>query len=338
VRRLLLVCVVVACRAPANPPLAPAGGGHDDGVGALARLSAKLQLEGADDDGGGDDYVDRDRYQRTDDYDPLAYAGLGYGGFGYGGFGYGGVGYGGYGYGGVGLGAVGGYWSAPPPPSTYETLGIGDLGAVVGDVRWANSGGVAWPPGCDQARVATRGAGVVDAVAYLEVIDQGRIGFGQTAPVVTAIGCGLAPGVQIVGPVPSVAIVESRVASGLTINATGPGAAAGNASKIDTLDLEPGGRIEFPVDRTGVFRLAAADRAPAWLIAAPHPYYMLTDDRGRFALDGIPAGRYTLVVWHPPLVTTVSGASPTWSPPVVVRQEVVVRANATTTVAIGLTP
>ena len=57
-RGLAIVAVVVAvaaCRPAASPPLAPAGSPDDDGVGALARLSGRLEVAGGDDDddGGG---------------------------------------------------------------------------------------------------------------------------------------------------------------------------------------------------------------------------------------------------------------------------------------------
>lgn len=35
-----------------------------------------------------------------------------------------------------------------------------------------------------------------------------------------------------------------------------------------------------------------------WLAVAPHPFVVLSDDTGRFAFDGVPAGRYVLVAWH----------------------------------------
>jgi len=53
-----------------------------------------------------------------------------------------------------------------------------------------------------------------------------------------------------------------------------------------------------------------------WVVVAPHPFYALSDARGRFKLDNVPAGQYTLRVWHERLgelsrpVTVTDGGAP----------------------------
>jgi len=37
----------------------------------------------------------------------------------------------------------------------------------------------------------------------------------------------------------------------------------------------------------------------SWGLAVDNPYYALTEQSGRFEIDGIPPGNYKLVVWHP---------------------------------------
>jgi hypothetical protein len=34
------------------------------------------------------------------------------------------------------------------------------------------------------------------------------------------------------------------------------------------------------------------------VVVASHPFYALTDAQGRFKLDNVPAGQYTVRVWH----------------------------------------
>ena len=35
-----------------------------------------------------------------------------------------------------------------------------------------------------------------------------------------------------------------------------------------------------------------------WVVVAKHPFYVITDERGEFMLDNVPAGKYTLQVWQ----------------------------------------
>ncbi|MGH7312527.1 MAG: carboxypeptidase regulatory-like domain-containing protein [Candidatus Rokuibacteriota bacterium] len=35
-----------------------------------------------------------------------------------------------------------------------------------------------------------------------------------------------------------------------------------------------------------------------WVVVADHPFYAITDAAGRFKLDNVPPGQYTLQVWH----------------------------------------
>jgi len=36
----------------------------------------------------------------------------------------------------------------------------------------------------------------------------------------------------------------------------------------------------------------------AEMLVVPHPYYAVTDESGKFSLDGVPPGEYQLVAWH----------------------------------------
>jgi hypothetical protein len=54
--------------------------------------------------------------------------------------------------------------------------------------------------------------------------------------------------------------------------------------------------------RTGLVELTSAAQCfwmRAYLFVDDHPYYALTDERGRFALPRVPAGKYELVAWLP---------------------------------------
>lgn len=36
----------------------------------------------------------------------------------------------------------------------------------------------------------------------------------------------------------------------------------------------------------------------AWVVVADHPFYAVTDDQGKFALNNVPPGKYTIRVWQ----------------------------------------
>lgn len=60
----------------------------------------------------------------------------------------------------------------------------------------------------------------------------------------------------------------------------------------------------------------------AWVGVMEHPFFAVTDAAGRFEIKGLPAGAYTLEVWHERFVS--------------VRGEVVVRAGADASVDLTL--
>lgn len=320
-----LLLLITACGPRSGPVLSAAGTSSDDGVGVLARLSAKLEVAGATDDETVADYDSNDRYARQMQTDPLMYSGYTYGGFGYGGFGYGGVTYGAMASG------LGFFPSSTPPPPRYETLSIGDPGLITGTVRWRSGGGVAWPTDCALARTAIANAVTVGAVVYIDQVDAGRAPVGRSDGIVTVTSCGVVPAVQLISPVPGLLTVENRAAATARITVSGVGA-------DERLDVDPGGRTQTPVSRAGLLRFAGDSGAPAWAFALPHPYYAITDDSGQFSIDEVPPGIHTLVVWYPPMVTAVGVDGPIWSGPSEERRSIVVGLGGVVTVPVLLTP
>jgi hypothetical protein len=36
----------------------------------------------------------------------------------------------------------------------------------------------------------------------------------------------------------------------------------------------------------------------AWVGVFDHPFFAVTDEKGRFEIQGLPPGKYTVAVWH----------------------------------------
>jgi len=62
-----------------------------------------------------------------------------------------------------------------------------------------------------------------------------------------------------------------------------------------------------------------------WGVAVTNPYFAKTDEHGRFVIDGVPAGTYKLVIWHP-YVRTAIERTVTVVPKGLVEADIVVQA------------
>jgi hypothetical protein len=200
-------------------------------------------------------------------------------------------------------------------------------------------------------RTLVRGPGgaVADAVVYLEDIQRGRAlgGRSPTAPRVLQVGggiewraCDLWPHVQISAPIGSMLSLSS------VDEAVGLGGVRWNGVAREAhFDVELGAAgvsRDVQLSRSGFVEVRPSrPRHPgrAWVVVAPHPYYVLTDEQGRFALDEVPAGTYTLVVWHEPVIvgTSASGEAIVTAA-VETRRRIVVHARREEHVTLKLPP
>lgn len=64
---------------------------------------------------------------------------------------------------------------------------------------------------------------------------------------------------------------------------------------------EFGSRVVKTIKKEGIYRIECDSHLHmnGWAVALDHPYYAVTDERGRFSITGIPPGEYRLVAWHP---------------------------------------
>ncbi len=95
-------------------------------------------------------------------------------------------------------------------------------------------------------------------------------------------------------------------------------------------------------ERTGVARLvcdAGHQWMLAWIHVFDHPYFAVTDEEGRFRIEGVPAGERNVRLWHQGWERAgAESGRPLWSDPVEVVQTVQVPAGGSVAVEFVLPP
>ncbi len=324
-----------ACHNKPKPTrLSAAGTNGDDGSGILAKASVKFLT--SEDEGGFEP-----EQQRTGGYYDQ------YGGY-YNAFTYGGFGGDGY--------SESFLYAGYQPYMQYQTpnrtpeygvvYATADAGGIEGTVTWpkppAHPATFAGPGSCgtldNDSVVLGAGNTVAGAVVYLEKIVSGRGAPYGTKPLFVGgtleqRDCRLTPRVQIAGPLPAQLVITNDDDVRTTVAAT----KIGDATRVEHA-LEPGSSRSLGLMTAGVTKIedTAAGLAPAWVIAANHPYFTLTDDHGRFRLDDVVAGDYTLIVWQAPVITGFVNGAVQYGEPVVVTKKVTVKKVTATKLKIEL--
>jgi hypothetical protein len=317
----------------ARTPLAPAGSARDDGSGFLARLSSRPSFGGPKEGrAAATTYGGRTYGQQAASYGGTLYANYRFE-----------------------------YTAIDPlPPQPYRpgyaAVAVPTSGTIEGSVVWPGAPSAAdriptGRTGCpvdvpNQTLVLGGGNAVANAVVYLEDITRGRqmLGRGAYTPRVHQVGgalewrgCRLRPHLQIAAPIGSVLSVMSADDE-LTL--AGVVVAGTHRDPLFTLRLaRPGASREVQLARDGFVEIRPEPSASGsgWVIVAPHPYMVASDERGRFSLEEVPPGTYTLVVWHEPVVTgvTVKGELVTTAA-TVVKRRVTVKAGQTQRMTVRL--
>ncbi len=242
----------------------------------------------------------------------------------------------------------------PTPYADYTAQAVTRGGAIEGRVRWrhpprlAESLPVAGVPGCrgpaPNQTLAVRDGGVSGAVVYLADIRRGRpLLHGlvdsadpgqrpQLGGTVIAQGCELVPQVQLMAPLGTTLELSRRGDGAHMVH----GRSAGKS--VFDVPLDRSGPVRrVRIDTPGVLELSAdGGVAPAWIVVQAHPYYVMTDENGGFRLSDVPAGRYRLVAWHPPVATVGRGGAVVWTAPLTQTVTVTVGAALTRHVDVDL--
>lgn len=143
--------------------------------------------------------------------------------------------------------------------------------------------------------------GVKNAVVYLRgpVIGGRSFDLPTRAPTIDQKGCRFEPHVRIVAVGSNLDLLNSDqiLHNFHTYSRTNP-----SLNKTQPKSLP---KMTLTFERPEIFevRCDIHDWMQAWLVVADHPYYTVTDEEGRFQLTDVPAGDYTLSLWHESLGT-----------------------------------
>lgn len=135
------------------------------------------------------------------------------------------------------------------------------------------------------------GGGVKNAVVYIEEITKGKA-FDKGKYELNQQGCEYHPHIMVV---PKGSAVSLKSSDKILHNIHMFGAATYNLPFPDPTS------VEKKMRKKGIVRLQC-DAGHAWMSAyihaVGHPYYAITDDSGAYSLSDVPAGSYTVKMWH----------------------------------------
>ncbi len=239
----------------------------------------------------------------------------------------------------------------------YRVVEVKDGGAITGVVRLAGSvpKQVVFETGkdpdwCGTRKVSPRlvlgaNGGVANTVISLEGVMQGK-GFARDKTyILDQRKCEYVPHILLLPLGADLDIVNSDAVLH-NVHTYSPGKEARTVFNI----AQPIKGFRFPVkggrfSEPGAYH-ATCDAGHPWMsayvVVAEHPYYTVTDANGRFELQDIPTGTYTMRMWHEGVAVTKTEkqngkvTAYHYEPPYEETRQVTVRPNETTQVKFAL--
>jgi len=239
--------------------------------------------------------------------------------------------------------------------SSYQVVSLSSSGAIKGTVTWSgapphlapypiNKDSAVCDPNSQKTRdlerliIGPRG-GVANTVVFLKNITSGKpMNFPEARQFLNQRQCRYEPHILLVGK-----------DSNLQMKSSDP--------VLHTIHMDGAAtyNLPFPFTNQTVSRSMSSsglvnlrcNGGHVWMnaeiIVAPHPYYAVTDESGKFELTEVPSGEYEIVAWHEgwnmlreesafDVLTERRVKRPIFSDPRTWHSSAVVRSNETTTV------
>src|SRR5579862_2218169 len=241
----------------------------------------------------------------------------------------------------------------------YQVISVADGGTVTGTVKWVGplphltTLPISKDPQiCDPESTKTRDlerlivgpqGGVANTVVYLKDVSRGKaFDLPEQRRFLDQKHCRYEPHILLV---PKNALLQMK-SSDATLHTVHMDGAA-------TYNLPfpfPDQVISRPMNSQGVVNLKC-NGGHVWMNAemfvAPHPYYAVTDESGKFELTNVPPGQYEIVAWHEgwsvareesmfDVLTEKRVQRPLFSDPRISEKKVTVNPNETSVVGFSL--
>jgi hypothetical protein len=192
----------------------------------------------------------------------------------------------------------------------YQVVSVTDGGTITGTVKWsgpqphlASFPITKDPQICDPESAKTRDlerliigpqGGVANTVVYLKDVSRGKaFDLPEQRRFLDQKHCRYEPHILLV---PQNALLQMKSSDATLHTIHMDGAASYNLpfpfpNQTITRDMSSPGLVNLKCNGGHVWMNAE-------MFVAPHPYYAVTDESGKFELTNVPAGQYVIVAWH----------------------------------------
>ena len=194
-------------------------------------------------------------------------------------------------------------------PEAYKPMKVGNGGTISGVVKFEgdlpekkqleitkDEAVCGVDPKFDQSLVVGEGNALKNTIVYLIDISAGKDFDKTVKPEIDQKGCKFTPHVQIVPVGTRLTMLNSdkimhNVHIFSKINKPVNKPQAKNRRKMPLAGVKKAeGPVEVKCDVHGWMS--------AWIAYVPHPYFAVTNEKGEFTLEDVPAGEYKLGYWH----------------------------------------